>query len=121
MNNHDKSLICKWSDVERSGRVMDVIFTSKTLFHESSVLKTVMWLSIHMLIQEQHLSVSGERNVHKGLVTCLWDVFQVITDHPDMTIAVDHGRKALNKQISCSSRRWMDKDCKYYELVLVSN
>ena len=67
----------KWSDGERSGRVMDMIVTSITSFHENLVLKTVMWPSIHTLIQEGQLSVSGERNVHKGLVTCLWDVFQV--------------------------------------------
>ena len=41
------------------------------------------------LIQDEHLSDYGERSVHKGLITCLWEVCSgsvgMITDSPDMT------------------------------------
>ena len=49
------------------------------------------------LIQEEHLSVNGDRNVQLVLVTCLWKAW--ITDLIYITLAVVH--KYLIQTFSC--------------------
>ena len=39
-----------------------------------------------LLIQEEHLSVSGERNVHKVLVTCLLEACPGIVGLGELTV-----------------------------------
>ena len=54
-----------------------------------------------ILLLVQQLSVSGERNLHQVLVTCLWEASPEtvarISDCPDMTLVVEYGYKACTQ------------------------